>query len=208
MHFMWNCLTRYTGREVLNVGCANDPFLFGERCTHFDIDDWSKHFDARGLRFIQGDAHELSEHVGWDSYDLVICGDTLEHCPSPTDVLFELARVTRGALCLTVWEEWRLPGEGLHIREGQKRADEEVQALGFADRLAHQRELYPDVVTFPEEDVPHLIHIWQFTPEMMRTLIDPVCDIYGMRKLFFQRVPETVTAGHQVYNWLIFLTKT
>ena len=207
MHFMWNCLVKFGGRPVLNVGCANDPFLFGERCTHFDIDDWSKYFNARDLRFIQGDAHHLTDYVGLGMYDLVICGDTLEHCPSPTDVLYELASATGEALCMTVWEEWRLPGEGLHISEGQKRADAEVQALGFDDRLAHQKVLYPDVVTFPEEDVPHLIHIWQFTQAMITDMIDALCEACQMRKLFFQRVPETVTDGHQVYNWLILLTK-
>lgn len=207
MNFMWNSLLQH-GRtdegkwSALNVGCADDPFGFKQRCVHFDLDDWSKPFAEAGLTFVQGNVHHLTNYFKHQEFQLVICGDTLEHCPDPWTVVSELTKVAGRYLCLTIWEEWRLPSAGRHIEAGQKRADEEVQELGYEDRLDHQRQLYPDKVTFSDEAFPHLIHIWQFTDEMIGALVGQILSS-GFDLEFYMKVPETMVKDHLAHNWLI-----
>lgn len=213
--FQWNVLLDTKG-PALNVGCADDPFQFRARCHHFDMDDWSKRFArysaecGRLVSFTQGDAHELTKHFQTGSFELVLLGDTLEHCPEPERVLRECAVVTTNRLALTVWEEWRIP-EGLHIEEGQARADHEVQALGYGDRFEHQKHLYPDKVGYADDPakggVPHLIHIWHFTDPMIEQMMTDLCAEADMSIEFMVKAPEVVHEGQQVWNWLILLAK-
>lgn len=205
MSFQWQCVQGAKG-PILNVGCADDPLHFEKRCTHFDIDDWSRHFSRLGQVFVQGDAQHLTDYFGPGSFDLVILGDVLEHIPEPYKALQEAAIVTSRALCLTIWEEWRI-SEGLHIDDGQQQADEEARSLGFDNRLVHQEVLYPDKVGYPEEDMPHLIHIWHFTDQDISEMVSGLVVGYHMWPKVATKTPEVVHAGHQVYNWLILLEK-
>lgn len=207
MLFQWNCLKRYWPCDALNVGCADDPLRFGPRCTHLDLDDWSAHFDKIGAPFVQGDVQEMSELLGYQSFDLVIMGDTLEHVPMPLAAVLECGKVARKAICLTVWEELRLSTPGRHISEGQRRADEEVRKLGFADRFEHQSHLYPDRVGYSDSVMPHLIHIWRFTDELIETYVSTLELSDGWRRTVLAKVPEVVTDNIQFYNWLILLEK-
>jgi len=213
--FQWNVL-RHTEGSALNVGCADDPFGYRHLCHHFDIDDWSARYArysseaGKLVAFTQGDVHRLTDYFPPRSFDLVILGDTLEHLPDPEKALRECAEVTTNRLCLTVWEEWRIP-EGLHIELGQAQADEQVQELGFRDRFEHQKHLYPDKVGYADDPTkggtPHLIHIWHFTDEQIQQMIDDLCADTGLGIEFYVKAPEVVHEGHQVWNWLILLAR-
>jgi len=213
--FQWNAILKTDG-PALNVGCADDPFGYRHHCYHFDIDDWSARFarysaeSGRLAGVTQGDAQRMTDYFPPRSFDLVLLGDTLEHCPEPAKVLLECAEVTRNRLALTVWEEWRIP-EGCHVEEGQRCADAQVQELGFRDRFEHQKHLYPDKVGYADNPAkggtPHLIHIWHFTDELIEHLVEGVCHDVDMSIEFFVKAPEVVHEGHQVWNWLILLAR-
>ena len=204
MNFQWNCLLRAQG-PVLNVGCSDDPLRFEDRCTHFDIDDWSAHFDARGQMFIQGDAHQLTRYFGLDAFDTVILGDIVEHLVDPHTALMEAARVTSRALCFTVWMEQRLPGVGRHIEAALELAAKEVLKHGYDDYQEMQRVEHPDRVGFPEDEVPHLLHIWQFSDAMIQDLVNKLAEENLMDVASFVKAAEVIHEGDQFYNYLVLL---
>jgi ubiquinone/menaquinone biosynthesis C-methylase UbiE len=181
---------------VLNVGCADDPVGLGDSAMHVDLDDWS----YRHKHFTQSDASELP--FGDRSYSLVICGDVLEHVVKPEQVVSELCRVCSGTLVLTIFEEWRLPGPGQWIKEGQKSGDVESVRLGYADREDYQIKVYPQRKGFDDNLVPHLIHINQFTNEDIQQMIAFVMT-QGFYPLELLKSPEATENGHTWYNWLL-----
>ena len=124
--------------NILNVGCSSDPLGFGENAFHFDMDDWS----ARHKWFAQGDAADM--HMFEDeSFDVVICGDLLEHAMEPQKVIAECARVAKYALAFTIFEEWKLPGPGQYVQHGQALGDKESRDLSYKNREDYQLKVYP-----------------------------------------------------------------
>jgi len=212
MAFQWSCLAGAQG-SVLNVGCSADPLQFEDRCTHFDCDDWVAYFSklsdllGKVIPFVQGDAHELDLYFAPGEFDTVIMGDIVEHLVDPYKAISAAASVTNRALCLTIWEEWRLPGFGKFIQEGQAEANKEAQGHGHAGYLEHHKALYPIVTLLTEEELPHHCHIWQFSDEMIASIIGRIMIEHKMKATVFAKVGEQVHAGHQVYNWLVYLVK-
>ena len=209
--FQWASLAQAKGR-ILNVGCANDPAGFEDRCTHFDCDDWGAHYSALSDRlgkvvpFVQGDAHELGAHFGPDEFDTIIMGDIVEHLDDPYRAITQAAQLCK-ALCLTIWEEWRLPGFGKNIQAGKDDADKEAQKHGYVGFREHQMALHPTLVQYPEELLPHHCHIWQFSDAMVADLIHRVAAENEMAIACAAKVEECVHEGHQCYNWLVYLVK-
>ena len=187
--------------NVLNIGCADDPLEFGDRAFHFDIDDWSTYHKY----FKQGDAHDLP--FPDQAFDTVIVGDVHEHVLDPELVTREAARVTKRILCMTIFEEWLLPGPGQWIQEGHDNSDKASQELGFKDRIDFQDKMYPGKITVPDDDkTPHLPHINQFTDADIMAMIVMVVDMgFEIREAFKQ--PEAEKDGHQWYNWLVALER-
>jgi hypothetical protein len=186
--------------NVLNIGCADDPVGFGDAAFHYDIDDWSKYHK----HFKQGDASDLP--FADRSFDTVIMGDIHEHAMDPQAITREGARVADRILCMTIFEEWELPGPGQWVQEGQDNSDEESRRLGYKDRMDYQDKVYPDKVTVDDVITPHLIHINQFTDQ----------DIYDMTKMVegmgfttreFLKIPEEVQDGHEWSNWLVVMER-
>lgn len=181
--------------KILNVGSANDPLKLGDVCMHVDLDDWSRVHK----HFTQADASKLPFED--QSYHTVILGDVLEHVVSPKDVVEQIVRVCSNTLVITVFEEWKLPGPGQWIKEGQANSDIESQRLGYADREDYQRKLFPQRTGVDDTEIPHLIHINQFTDEDMQDMIGYICS-KGFEPLELQKAPEAVHEDHQWYNWL------
>lgn len=174
---------------------------FGDLAHHFDIDDWSKVHK----RFTQGDAAELSKHFGPNTFDLVILGDILEHVADPAEVLRQACLVSKAHVCATIFEEWRLPGPGQHIEAGRAAADADAQALGYKDNADYQAQVHPDMVSTPEEEVPHLCHINQFTEQHINEILSAIPPNWAVAER--AKVFECFVETHPVHNWLIALQR-
>ena len=189
--------------NVLNVGCSSDPLDFGDNAFHFDMDDWS----AKHKWFAQGDAADM--HMFEDqSFEVVICGDLLEHAMNPNKVVQECARIAKHALCFTIFEEWKLGGYGQWIQKGQELGDIESRNLGYEDREDYQVKVYPERQGVDDDITPHLIHINQFSHEDIFNL---ACYLQstGFALIEFSRTFEAqrVEDGHPFYNWLLGMTR-
>jgi len=182
--------------HVLNIGCADDPLEFGCGAMHYDIDDWS----ATHKWFTQGDAHQLP--FGDMSYHTVILGDILEHAVDPVRMVCEAMRVCKDTMVLTIFEEWTLPGYGQYIKEGQENCDISSRDHGAKDREDFQRKTYPDRIGFPDNRIPHLAHINQFTDEDIGQLAGMV-QRNGFEVMECIKVFEITHEGHDIYNWLV-----
>ena len=191
--------------QVLNIGSCDDPLGFGVKAMHFDIDDWS----AACKYFTRGNAEELPFPDG--SYHTVIMGDMLEHVKNPWLCVQEAARVVApgGVLVITIFEEWRLPGHGQWIKEGQELADETCRKMGFTDREDFQVKSFPNRVGTPDDDVnPHLIHINQFDDDDIKGLCLGVMNMHGgFSEIEFVKAGEATHEGHTWYNWLLAFRK-
>jgi hypothetical protein len=182
--------------KVLNVGCADDPLYFGEYALHFDIDNWGyKH-----MHFVQGDGHYLP--FAAQSFDMVICGDVLEHALYPLQLTAELCRVSRKFVVMTIFMEWKLPDYGQFVEEGQHNSDIASRELGFEDRIDYQVKNYPQKIPFDDERIPHLIHINQFSDEMIHEHIH-LCGDLGFTILQAFKGKEPMDSGHPLWNWMI-----
>lgn len=195
MTFQWKYFSKREGL-ALNIGCADDPLGFSDGAMHFDIDDWSylhRHFH-------QGDAHQLP--FDNESFHTVIMGDILEHAKDPVRMVTEAMRVCRGYLVITVFEEWKLPGPGQWIKEGQQNCDEESARLGYKDREDFQAREYPRKQAFPDHVIPHLGHINQFTDEDIGKMAGMIQD-GGFEIIECLKAFEITHEDHDIYNWLV-----
>jgi hypothetical protein len=113
----------------------------------------------------------------------------MEHIVNPTQACKEATRVCR-RLIVTIFEEWRLGGEGQHIEVGRKKYD----------RAADVPEIIAKV---PEEVISHAPHIWQFTDKIIKDLIWST----QWKIVEFCKEPECMHEGHLWWNWLIVLKK-
>ena len=180
---------------ILNVGSCNDPMGFGLVAMHVDIDDWSKVC----VHFTQSNA----EHMPFPdkSYHTVILGDILEHVVRPNRVIEEAARVCSDTFVMTVFEEWRLPGPGQWIKEGQAEGDKTTFKMGYADREDYQRQVFPERIGVDDNETPHLIHINQFTDLDAKGWADLIQSL-GFEPLEVLKEWEVQHEGHDIYNWL------
>lgn len=182
--------------DVLNVGCADDPFRFGRAAMHVDVDDWSAHH----RHFRQANAERLPFKDR--SYHTVIMGDVLEHVVDWRRAIRECCRVCAKRFVLTIFEEWRLKQRGQNILLAQRLGDEESRLQGAADREDWQRQHFPQRVGVSDYAIPHLVHINQFSDED----IEEVCAIIkeaGLVVLVNTKEREGEYNGHTFYNWLI-----
>lgn len=212
MNFQWWAVVRAQG-PILNVGSADDPLGFGDRCTHFDYDDWGGYFSklsdeiGRVVPFIQGDAHELETYFAPGEYDTVILGDIVEHLVDPYKDLSAATKITRRALYFTIWEEWRNPKFGRSIIAAQQELDRVAREGGHVDAQAMYRAEHPGCEPANNIGCPHWGHIWQFSNEMVDNLVRKVAKENYMTVMFYQKVHEVAHEGHQCYNWLVYLEK-
>lgn len=186
--------------SILNIGCASDPLDFADRAHHFDLDDWS----MSHKRFTQGDAHALPyDDATWR---LVMLGDIMEHVLDPEKVLSEACRVSKELVVLTIFEEWKLPGPGQWIEEGQQGSDIESRRLGYVDRLDYQKRVNPLTVTYDDTVLPHLIHINQFTDLDMFDLLKQAYWLGFVTETYIKAF-EVKHEDHRIFNWLICLRR-
>lgn len=181
---------------VLNVGSCDDPLHFGEYAMHVDLDDWSyahKHFTRANIEKMP---------FADRSFHTVILGDILEHVVHPLEGLLEAARVCDDTLVVTIFEEWRLPGLGQFIKEGQARGDQEAREQGAADRLDWQRQHYPQMKMADDVETPHLIHINAFTDADVKSMVSQLGG-YDFLPVETWKVPEGEYKGHVWSNWLL-----
>jgi len=205
MVFQWRWLERAEPSlngwpTVLNIGSADDPLEFGSRAVHFDIDNWA----AVHEHFVQGDAHKLP--FDDQCFDTVIMGDIHEHAFDPFRITQEGARVAKRYLVMTIFEEWKLPGPGRWIEEGRANSEKESQKLGYLGREDYQRQVYPERIGVPDDEIPHLIHIWQFTDEHIQRMLDETVAI-GFAIVEAAKAYEATHEGHSWYNWLICMER-
>jgi len=211
LRFQYNCAARASG-QILDVGCSDDPLGFrvlGSRCVHFDIDDWSDYYEQLGAKFVQGDAHCLTSYFEPNSFELVILGDVAEHLENPIAAILEAAKVTNHWLCLTIWEETRLPAVGYNRTAAWTADTKTARAQGYEDfeDLQKAQLAQKGAKGYPERKVAHAVHIWRFDDALVDVIIEKVCQQEGLHRLFYQKVPEVVHEGTQFYNWLVLLEK-
>ena len=105
--------------SILDLGCGvGEPALrplhqLGYDITGLDISD--RHLDlCGGLKVVLGDANHIE--FPDSSFDLVICGDLLEHVPQPEVVIAEANRVTRKWAIFSVPNETGPVDGQIHLR--------------------------------------------------------------------------------------------
>jgi len=141
----------------LNIGCCDNPVDLSEDIfINFDMDGWTGF-----RRFVQGDAQFLP--FSDRSFDTVVMGDIVEHLEHPLETVIEAARVTNRVLVMTIFEEWRLPGYGQHIKLGRQIADAETRKHGYEDYPDMHRKTSKGRLRECEFDISHICHINQFT---------------------------------------------
>lgn len=168
---------------LLNIGVGGNPAgIEGEGVFQFDIDVWDY------PRFVQGDAHHLPYRD--DAFTSVVCGDVLEHLTDPLQALREMRRVAHKVV-LTVFEEWRLPGEGQYVEAGHT-------------LFSSQGNRGDGVVTvFPEARISHGPHINQFTLPMLHGFFDAA----RLRIRIQEEDCPGIHEGHRMKNWLFVLDR-
>jgi len=181
--------------KLVNIGCGEDPCGFGERATHVDLDVYNH------PNFVRADAHNLP--FGDLSFDTAILGDMLEHVPDPARVLSEAARVAR-TIVVTIYEEWRLPQEGLNLGiEGAEMYDKGLAEMGHANLWDYFQSLpsHKDCIVSitPDDELSHHPHIQQFTQESLEQIIEDA----GLEPFIFSKFQEGVHEGRPTYNWLL-----
>lgn len=188
--------------NILNVGCSDDPLSFPEdEVVHLDIDDWS----ARFRYFVQADACEEIP-FGNRTFDLVIVGDVHEHAMNPKKLTAEAARVCRGTLVMTIFEEWKLPGPGQHVEASHMISNAMSQDLGYEDREDYQLKNFPDRIGVNDDETPHLVHINQFVESDIDEFVR-ICEATGFKLLERAKIPEGIHEGHTMHNWLVAMER-
>ena len=169
--------------------------------VQFDLDYWPH------KQFIQGDAHILPFRDGW--FEMVIMGDIHEHLVDPLKASLESCRVSKRWVVWTIFEEWRLPGHGQFIDEGQRRANPKPKTQFFFknNTPAEMVQATSPAIVYDDKKLPHLSHINQFTDEDIAGIVHVCCKTYGYQLVNFFKVPEQVQDGHQWFNWLVCLER-
>jgi ubiquinone/menaquinone biosynthesis C-methylase UbiE len=185
--------------DVVNIGCGEDPCGFGERAMHVDMDVWNH------KRFTQADAHHLPFKD--DEFDTAVLGDILEHSPDPAQMLREAGRVAKKVVA-TIYEEWRLPQEGLNL--GIKTAemyDKGLEKEGFKNLWDYFQSLPSHrgrvISVCPDDELSHHPHIYQFTQAGLEKIIEES----GLKISIFTKFQEGEHEGRPTYNWLLVAHK-
>ncbi len=190
---------QYVISPLLDVGSGENAAGFNEEETVcLDLDKWKHKYS------VQADAHHLPFKE--NAFRTAVLGDILEHAVDPLQMLTEAKRVAR-RLVLTIFEEWRLGAPGQHIELGLKRAKEELTRLGYSTKEEYMRSYKPFegkwIRGISEEKLPHAYHIWQFTDDYIKRLIEQL----NMEVIAYRKEPEATHQGHTWFNWLICLEK-
>jgi ubiquinone/menaquinone biosynthesis C-methylase UbiE len=101
--------SRYLLKNFLEVGCAEGytahlvESIFGFKCCAIDLslEAVKRAKEIYHLKGIVADAQSL-ECIKTNTFDLVLCSETIEHLPDPGKTLRELLRISKKALIITV----------------------------------------------------------------------------------------------------------
>ena len=118
---------------VLNVGCGDAPggLAEEERTTNFDLDLYGH------PRFVQGDAHHLTDYFPAQSFDTVLLADCLEHMVDPQKALMEACKVARKRVVFTAPWDNRYP-TGQHIEAARAENETPQAKIGYQQWLQWQ----------------------------------------------------------------------
>ena len=187
--------------KIVNIGCAECPVDLGPNTVNVDIDKYDV------PNFIRADAHELPFKD--NEFDTAILGDMLEHVLDPVQVLREAGRVSKRVVA-TIFEEWRLPGVGQYIKEGQALGKKGIQEKGFDnffDYMKNDSSYRPLVELTDDDKNPHLCHINQFDDRS----IFIISHMAGLKILFYlkfvEQYRERDSLTEPMYNWLVVCEK-
>jgi len=94
--------------NVLEIGCGpNGLWRFSENVTGLDPIDYSRY----GENFIEGKGESIP--VESETYDLIVCCNSLDHCEDPKRVVSEMIRVLKPDGKLVIWSnifpKWIIP---------------------------------------------------------------------------------------------------
>ena len=101
--------SQFSINNILEVGCAEgytaylirEIFKFSITVCDLSFEAVKRAKEIYGLQGIVADIQELS-NIKSDSYDLVICSETIEHIPNPDRAIEELKRISKKAIIITV----------------------------------------------------------------------------------------------------------
>jgi len=167
---------------MLNIGVGgNMANWHGPDYVHVDVDRWDY------SNFVQGDAHHLPFKD--NSFASVALGDVLEHLVYPVLALQEASRIAP-KIVMTTFQEWRLGGVGCSIEAGYK--------------LYGSAGPYPGrISTMPESVISHNPHIWQWSPDLLQSIIDRS----GLEVIHYETDSPGIHEGHTMLNYLFVLNR-
>jgi len=188
--------------KIVNLGCGEDPAqLQHANITHVDLDTYNHQ------NFVRADICNLPFED--NEFDLAILGDILEHAPNPVTMLKESSRVAKRVIA-TVFEEWRLPHDGLNIEWAKENIRKDMTDRGFTNITGWMRSQPTIQSTLIDVDektsFDRLPHIWQFTEEILMDIIKQAeLDIIIFSK--FEEYRDHEDPNQHWNNWLIVLRK-
>jgi ubiquinone/menaquinone biosynthesis C-methylase UbiE len=184
--------------KVVNIGCGEDPALFGDDTVHVDLDVYNH------KQFVKADAHDLPFKDF--EFDTAVLGDMLEHTPDPVKVLSEAGRVAKKVVA-TIYEEWRLKEQGVTIQDFVANFHNSTKKMGFKTHLDYLKSIpgHKDkiVSVTSDDEVPHHPHLHEFKNDDIRRMVKEA----GLETIIYYKFQEGEFEGRPVYNWLIVASR-
>jgi len=156
-------LQKEKGR-LLDVGCGDGFFLeqliaMGFECVGLEPSTQAAELCQARVGPLGGQVHcqEIRDYHPTDPFDVVVCGEVLEHVEDDVDMLIHIHRLLRpgGTLVLTVPLDMRLWNEA-DVRAGHKRRYTKEEILLKLRDTEYQVEKYT-VWGYP---ITRLLHFW------------------------------------------------
>jgi len=180
-HMVKPCLNLCVGANPANI---EGPGIF-----HCDLDRWNYH------NCVQCDVHRLPFKS--DAFASVLAGDCLEHFLHPVQALREMRRVAPKVV-ITVFIEWRLPGPGQHVEEGQRLFPPTPESFQPYRESGRFLDFYPES---KQTHVPH-VNQWIGRDDLLRVFWEA-----GLSAVSHEVDSPGVHEGHQMINHCFVLKR-
>jgi len=217
----------YKINTFLEVGCAEgftahlvkNIFGFQTTVTDLSIEAVKRAKEIYGIDGFEADVQSL-DIFGDNSFDLVLCSETIEHVPFPEKAFSELKRITKKALIITVpaaknlnekknYTSPKVPHTHLNIftKEELKGIISGGKVRGISNkRMSNIENLFVKHVNISLNNKPKILAI---PYKIARFLISPIRKFYGikMAKMFIKLDYLVCSVFHNCVNTYMVVFK-